>query len=109
MTDEIKNIINETEELSYLLKSHPKTLTYKKSTEKLKNDPESQKLLSRLIAAGKEINEQHVQKEKIDFGAEHKLIQEELDSNLFLKSYLQIQKDYLDLIREVMAKIQDPT
>jgi len=108
MKNNTELILLEAEELAKSIKEHPLAISYNKSTEKLNGDFSSQKLLSRLIMAGKDLNENANSKEKKSFGAEHQLIREELDQNLFLKSHLQIQKEYLNLINQIMEKIKNP-
>ena len=66
--------------------------------------------MERLITTGQELQTKVDNNEVIDTtkSAEYELLRKDLNSNIFIKSHLQLQRDYLQLISSVMEKIQKP-
>jgi len=110
MQDEIDTIIKKAGELSAIISEHGITRRYTESLELLKHDRRSMELLDTLISLGRDLSEKISRNEPASAGntAENDLLKRELDSNILIKNYLLAQKEYLNLLGQVIEKIKNP-
>lgn len=108
--EEIQPIIEKAKQLSDLISGHEATKKYNLCRDRIRNDRKAQELYTKLVAMGRELSE------KIDRGetaggvalAEHELLQRELSENTLVKDYILSQKEYLELLRQVIDRIKNP-
>jgi cell fate (sporulation/competence/biofilm development) regulator YlbF (YheA/YmcA/DUF963 family) len=107
--EDYSEIIQKAKELSDLVNSHEITIRYKESLERLRKDVQSQRLLTELVRIGREVSESiNFPGADKSYGvAELDMLKRELDANMFLKEYLIIQRQYLDLISQVQKRIRN--
>ena len=103
-------IIQKARQLSDMINNHEITIKYRESLEKIRGDVNSQRLLSELVRIGREISENmNVPDGQKSFGkAELEMLQHELDSGIIVKEHLVIQRQYLDMIKQVQDRIKNP-
>ncbi len=110
MSDNYENIIIMARELSDMIKSHEITIHYNASLELIKKDKSAIELLEKLVIYGRELNEQHARGCEImpESSQEVQLLRDELDKNVKVKNHLLCQKEYLNMLQEVMNRIKNP-
>ena len=110
MPDSVQLIIEKTRELSRSIKSLEITRSYNDMQLKMKSDRTAQELYAKLVMMGKEINSRLAggSIEENDRSYEYGLLQRELEQNPLVKEYIRTQREYLDLIKRVIARIKNP-
>ncbi len=108
--DDYTSIISVARELSEMIAAHELTVKYRESLERIRTDVNSQMLLEKLVVMGREISERMNSPEKESFygRAELEMLQHELDDNAVVKEHLVIQRQYLDMIKQVQDRIKNP-
>ncbi len=103
-------IIRKAKKLSQLIKNSEISIKYNKSLSEIRNDRKSQLLLEKLIFIGSNLNNKIRKGETplVDQSREMEIIKEELENNELVKRHINNQKEYLDLIRQVLQRIKDP-
>lgn len=110
MTESIHSIISKARELAGSIRAHEITSRYNECRGRMNNDRTAQMLYSKLVAMGKELNEQMASGGPAapQRSSEYELLQRELEENTLVKEYIQSQKAYLDLLNRVIEKIKNP-
>ncbi|OHD70150.1 MAG: hypothetical protein A2W19_05010 [Spirochaetes bacterium RBG_16_49_21] len=110
MQEDISRIIEKARELSDSIRSHAITRSYDEIREKMRSDRNAQELYAKLVMMGKEISMLLAREEKIEAkdSSEYELLREELDHNPLVKEYIQTQREYLDLLKKVIERIENP-
>lgn len=110
MDNEINEILAAARILGTLLQNHDVTRRYQHDLILMEKDHESQKLLQRLVSMGEELNRKALNKEEIraDETMENKMIEQELQSNVLVKSFIRSQRDYFALVHEISERIHNP-
>ena len=111
MTDGIQPIIRKARELAASMREHGITMRYNECRARMANDRKAQQLYAKLIAMGKELNDRlssggAIERENT---SENEMLQRELEQSAVVKDYIQSQKDYLDLLNNVIEKIKNPS
>lgn len=103
-------IIDKARELSKMIENSEISNNYFESIIMMQKDSKAQKLLSKLIVLGKELNEaiNSGEKESLPGGAEAELLREEIGKNELVKNYILSQKNYVNLIKLVQERIKNP-
>lgn len=106
---EYEYIIEKARELANMIENHEITVSYKESLEKMKHDAVAQRLLADLIRIGEEIKNTEVTGAESSTGrAELEILKDEFEKNKTVKDHILIQKEYLNLIKNVQEKIRNP-
>lgn len=108
MNEKTDQIIEKAKQLSLLISEHPSTCEYTETTEKMKKDFTSQRLLERLVFLGRDINEMALsgQPPELKKNQEYEFIKNELDGNQLVKRHITAQKEYLALLKGVIQRIR---
>ncbi len=111
MTESIQPIIRKARELASSIREHEITRRYHETLSRIHNDRAAQQLYSKLIAMGKELNDRLSAGGAVERreSSEHEMMQKELEQNTLVKEYIQAQKDYLDLLNNIIEKIRNPS
>ncbi|HOO71214.1 MAG TPA: YlbF family regulator [Spirochaetota bacterium] len=110
MTASQELIIEKTKELSLLIKEHPITRKYEECLSQIMNDQEAKDLLSELIMMGQDLNEKALKGQPMgmDSPSEHEFLKTRFENKPIVKSFIQAEKDYFNLLKMVIEKIKNP-
>ena len=109
MTDEIPIIIQKAKELSELIKDHEISKKYSESLFKISHDRNAQDLLSRLINLGKTLSEGYSAGSSLsENSAEYLLLKTELEQCDIVKQHIIVQREYLNLLQNILTRIKNP-
>lgn len=97
-------------DLSGLIQDHPVTHRYREALLLIKDDAGSLELLTRLIGLGKELDRKAREGKDVaaDSSPENEYLRRELAGNDLVKTFIASQKEYLNLVREVIDRIKNP-
>jgi cell fate (sporulation/competence/biofilm development) regulator YlbF (YheA/YmcA/DUF963 family) len=111
MQDQFRAIIEKARELAASIREHEIMKRYAACRSGMNADRKARELHARLVAMGREINEQMARGETIGPGpsSELEMMRRELDDNALVKDYIRTQKEYLDLLKSVVERIKNPS
>jgi cell fate (sporulation/competence/biofilm development) regulator YlbF (YheA/YmcA/DUF963 family) len=110
LENNIEHILEKAKDLARLVKKHRITKRYEEDLLLMRNDERSQQLLSKLVEMGKELNEKVSRGEEIavEDSVENRILQEELESNNLVKSFIRSQREYLEFTQKIISRIRNP-
>lgn len=108
MTEEIALIVQKARELSVMIKGHEISKKYSESLYNISRDRKAQNLLSKLINLGRTLTEGYPAGAHQEDSAEQMLLKAELEECDIVKQHLVIQREYLNLLKNILARIKDP-
>jgi cell fate (sporulation/competence/biofilm development) regulator YlbF (YheA/YmcA/DUF963 family) len=108
MDNGFEDITAKADELGGIIAAHPRTRRYSSALEKMKGDPKAQETYARLVKLGKEIADiKESSKELTDeFIAENDRLRVELTENPIVTEFIESQKDYFELMKDVQDRIR---
>ena len=103
-------IIKKAKELSEMIKNHEISIKFNQTLDMMKNDRNALELFEKMANIGRELNEKISNSENRQIGSssELRLLENELEANPLVKSYILIQKEYMNLLNTVIEKIRGP-
>ena len=109
MKDEYNEIILKARELADMIKKSRPWLKYQQALTALEADPDSQKILERLISMGQEVWEK-ISCGESDPGSRegNEILMAELQEHPLVMEFILAQKEYLDLLKGVISQIKNP-
>lgn len=110
LENNIEHILEKAKDLARLVNKHRITKRYEEDLLLMRNDERSQQLLSKLVEMGKELNEKVSRGEEIavEDSVENRILQEELESNNLVKSFIRSQREYLEFTQKIISRIRNP-
>lgn len=98
------------EDLSKELQEHPFAKEFEKYQNIIKNDMVAQRLMQELVAMGESLSEKGHRGEPVtaEHNAENMLLQQRLEKNENVKAFINAQKQYLTLIKQVRKAYTTP-
>lgn len=110
LENNLEHILEKAKELAKLVQKHRITRRYEEDLLMMRNDERSQQLLSKLVEMGRELNEKVSRGEEIavEDSVENRILQEELESNSLVKSFIRSQREYLEFTQKIISRIRNP-
>jgi cell fate (sporulation/competence/biofilm development) regulator YlbF (YheA/YmcA/DUF963 family) len=110
MEEEIKGIVREAVILSDMIRRHPLAVEYQKNLARMNGDPESRRLLARLVALGKDLHDMADRSEEMVTrqSPENMELELALRSNSLVKEFIASERGYFGLLAAVHNRIAHP-
>ena len=101
-------ILSKADELGTCITAHPRTRRYAGALEKMKADTRAQEVYARLVKLGKEIAEVKDKDKALsdEFIEENAKLRDELIALPIVTEFIESQKEYFELMKEVQEKIR---
>ena len=106
-TEQYNEILQKTDELALMLKSHPFSIRYINALSYIKNDEKAKDLYNRLVKIGKMIAETKDTGQALDdnFIIENEKLGKELSDSPIVKEFVEAQKQYFEMMAAIQKKI----
>jgi len=108
MTISKNEIIKEAQELSESINNSDIFKEYQERSREIANDVEAQNLLQKLYQVGQELSGVETDDSILKSASEKDMVTKELDNNQKVKDFLLAQKQYINLMQQVVENIRNP-
>ena len=108
MEDRFPEISAKAAELSSLIQAHPRARRYLQALEKMKEETKAQDVYARLVKMGKEIADVKDKDKELseEFISENARLREDIIKYPVVTEFIESQKDYFELMKEVQDSLK---
>ena len=108
MDNSFADIASRADDLGKLITEHPRTKRYAGALERMKGDSKAQEIYARLVKLGKEIAEIKEDTKELseEFIAENDRLRVELTESPIVTEFIESQKDYFEMMKDVQDRIR---